>query len=123
MIITYPQLEWISRLVARKCHEGASKGTAWWRSVVVVGGNGLNALLFFFSPFSSLVLQIQSIKLDGSTVKLQIWDTAGQERFRTVNMCSGEEEEEEASKRRGKFLFFLSRRSLPATIGERMELS
>lgn len=28
--------------------------------------------------------KIQSLKLDNSTIKLQIWDTAGQERFRTI---------------------------------------
>jgi Ras-related protein Rab-1A len=28
--------------------------------------------------------KIQSLKIDGSTVKMQIWDTAGQERFRTI---------------------------------------
>lgn len=28
--------------------------------------------------------KIQSLKLDGATVKMQIWDTAGQERFRTI---------------------------------------
>jgi Ras-related protein Rab-1A len=28
--------------------------------------------------------KVQTIQLDGKTVKLQIWDTAGQERFRTI---------------------------------------
>lgn len=28
--------------------------------------------------------KIQTIELDGKTIKLQIWDTAGQERFRTI---------------------------------------
>jgi Ras-related protein Rab-1A len=50
---------------------------------------------FFFFSFQSRLFvsyistigvdfKIQSLKLDGSTVKMQIWDTAGQERFRTI---------------------------------------
>ena len=43
----------------------------------------------FFSPRSYIStigvdFKIQSLKLDGATVKMQIWDTAGQERFRTI---------------------------------------
>ena len=63
--------------------------------VLVIGdaGVGKSALIFRFaddifrdSYISTIGIdfRIQTVNVDGRTIKLQVWDTAGQERFRTI---------------------------------------
>jgi Ras-related protein Rab-1A len=57
-------------------------------------GVGKSCLMLLFADDSckwsyigtiGIDFKVQTIQLDGKTVKLQIWDTAGQERFRTIS--------------------------------------
>lgn len=54
--------------------------------LIIFCGVALSDLVSLRSYISTIGVdfKIQSLKLDGATVKMQIWDTAGQERFRTI---------------------------------------